>query len=136
MPKQIIINGTPIKSRKLELPYNPKLKDRAKELRQAGNLSEVIFWTEVKKNQFHGIDFDRQRVIGHYIVDFYCKQLGLVIEIDGESHNYKIEYDETREAFLKALKLEIIHFNDIDIKNDMDSVLQYLEDFIIKRFRE
>ena len=136
MPKQIIIDGSPIQTRQLSLPYNPKLKDRARELRQAGNLSEVIFWTEVKNNQFHDIDFDRQRVIGNYIVDFYCKQLGLVIEIDGESHNYKIEYDETREAFLKALGLIIIHFNDIDIKNDMDGVLMYLEKFIIDKFRE
>lgn len=134
MKKQIIINGISIKTRRLGLPYNAKLKDRARELRQAGNLSEVIFWIAVKKNQFHGIDFDRQRVIGNYIVDFYCKQLGLVIEIDGESHNYKIEYDETREAFLKALGLEIIHFNDIDIKNDMDSVLVYLENYIIEKF--
>ena len=134
MLKQILINGIPIKTRKLELPYNPKLKDRARELRQAGNLSEVIFWTEVKKNQFHDIDFDRQRVIGNYIVDFYCKQLGIVIEIDGESHNYKIEYDETRETFLKALGLKIIHFVDIDIKNDMDAVLNYLENYIIKKF--
>ncbi len=136
MPKQIIINGTPLKTRQLGLPYNPKLKDRARELRQAGNLSEVIFWTEVKKNQFHNIDFDRQRVIGNYIVDFYCKQFGLVIEIDGESHNYKIEYDETREASLKALGLEIIHFNDIDIKNDMDAVLNYLENYIVEKFGE
>ncbi len=136
MTKQIIINGTAIKTRKLALPYNPKLKDRAKELRQVGNLSEVIFWQAVKNGQFHKIDFDRQRVIGNYIVDFYCKQLGLVIEIDGESHNYKIEYDETREVFLKALGLEIIHFNDIDIKNDMDSVLNYIEQYIIKKFGE
>ena len=134
MPKQIIINGTAIKTRQLGLPYNPKLKDRAIELRKAGNLSEVIFWTEVNKNQFYGIDFDRQRVIGNYIVDFYCKQLGLVIEIDGESHNYKIEYDETREAFLKALGLKIVHFDDIDIKRDMDGVLNYLENYIIEKF--
>ncbi len=73
-------------------------------------------------------------MIGNYIVDFYCKQFGLVIEIDGESHNYKIEYDETRGVFLKALGIEIIHFNDIDIKNDMDSILVYLENYIIDKF--
>ena len=136
MPKEIKIHKTPIKTRKLTLPYNPKLKNRAKELRQAGNLAEVLFWQAVKNKQFHNIDFDRQRVIGNYIVDFYCKQLGLVIEIDGESHNYKIEYDETREAFLEGLGLEIIHFNDLDIKSNMDAVLKYLEDFIVEKFGE
>lgn len=135
MPKEIIINNIPIKTRKLALPYNPKLKDRAKELRKAGNLSEVIFWLAVKNGKFHNVDFDRQRVIGHYIVDFYSKQLGLVIEIDGESHNYKIDYDETREAFLRGLGLEIIHFKDTDIRNNLDAVLTHLEEFIIEKFR-
>ena len=53
------------------LPYNPKLKERAKALRYAENLSEVLFWMQVHKNHFHKIDFDRQRIIGNYIVDFY-----------------------------------------------------------------
>ena len=71
-----------------ELPFNPDLKERAKELRKAGNLSEVLFWNQVKNEQFSGLDFDRQKIIGDYIVDFYCKNLGLVIEIEGESHDY------------------------------------------------
>src|SRR5690606_11048916 len=53
------------------LPYNPKLKERARELRKAGNLPEVLFWNEVKNRQFKGFDFDRQKIIGNYIVDFY-----------------------------------------------------------------
>lgn len=78
------------------LPYNPNLKERAKKLRKAGVYSEAIFWQQVHKNKFHGIDFDRQRIIGNYIVDFYIKSLGLVVEIDGESHNDKDIYDEKR----------------------------------------
>lgn len=49
--------------------YNPALKDKGKELLQAGNLSEVLFWNQVKNKQFKGFDFDRQKVIGNYIVD-------------------------------------------------------------------
>lgn len=64
------------------LPYNPKLKDRAKELRKAGILSEVLLWQELKSRKFLNLDFDRQKVIGNYIVDFYCDDLRLVIEID------------------------------------------------------
>ena len=58
MTNQIIINRTTLKTWQLGLPYNPKLKDRARELRHAGNLSEVIFWQAVKNKQFHNIDFD------------------------------------------------------------------------------
>ena len=54
----------------MALPYNPKLKERAKELRQAGNVSEVLFWNQVKNKQFKGFDFDRQKIVGNYIVDF------------------------------------------------------------------
>ena len=76
-----------------QLPYNPALKQRARELRQACNLSEVLFWKAIKNKQLNGLDFDRQRVIGNYIVDFYCHEQALVVEIDGSSHNDKQAYD-------------------------------------------
>jgi very-short-patch-repair endonuclease len=110
----------------ISLPYNPKLKDKAKELRQAGNLSEVIMWNMVKNKKLLGLDFDRQKIIGNYIVDFYCANLGLIIEIDGESHDFKGEYDQKREHFLKDLGLEIIHFEDIALKKDSATVGQQL----------
>lgn len=75
------------------LPYNIKLKSRARALRKAGVMSEVIFWMQVHKGMFWKIDFDRQRIIGNYIVDFYVKTLGLIIEVDGSSHNDKEDYD-------------------------------------------
>ena len=76
----------------LELPYTIKLKTRANELRQAENLSEVLFWMQVHNGQFYKIDFARQRIIGHYIVDFYETKLGLIIEIEGASHEGKEKY--------------------------------------------
>ncbi len=76
------------------LPYNPKLKERAKALRKAGVLSEALFWLEVKQGKFLGLDFDRQKIIGNYIVDFFCAEAKAVIEIDGGSHAGKEEYDE------------------------------------------
>jgi len=54
------------------LPFNPQLRERAKELRNARNLSEVLFWQQVNKKKFKGYDFDRQKIIGNYIVDFFC----------------------------------------------------------------
>ena len=77
-----IIHDIPIKRNfVLNLPYNASLKSRAKALRKAGNFSEVVFWKEVRNKSFWNIDFDRQRIIGSFIVDFYVKSLGLIIEI-------------------------------------------------------
>ena len=80
------------------LPANAALLNRAKAFRKRGILSEVLFWQQVHKHKFYNIDFDRQRVIGNYIVDFYCKSLSLVIEIDGASHDGKEDYDVTRDT--------------------------------------
>ena len=85
------------------LPISPKLAERAKELRKAGNLSEVLMWQQFHKRKFRGFDFDRQKIIGNYIVDFYCTNCRAVIEIDGSSHDEKAEYDRERDAFLEEL---------------------------------
>ena len=118
----------------MSLPYNQKLKERAKELRKAGNLSEVILWNMIKNKQLLGLDFDRQKIIGNYIVDFYCPNLGLVIEIDGESHDFKGEHDVQREFFLRSLGLEVMHFEDIALKKDSATVSQQLFEVCKKLF--
>ncbi|MEZ5195779.1 MAG: HsdR family type I site-specific deoxyribonuclease [Bacteroidales bacterium] len=110
------------------LPYNPKLKERARELRKAGNLSEVLFWNEVKNKQFKGFDFDRQKIIGNYIVDFYCSNCQVVIEIDGSSHDNKVDYDANRDAYLESLGLTIIHIPVVDIMKKMKEVMNMLYD--------
>lgn len=131
----IKINGTIIKPFPiLKLPYNPILKERAKKLRQARNLPEVLFWKQVAKGSFHKIDFDRQRVIGNYIVDFYIKQLALVIEIDGASHIGKEEYDIKRERFLISLNLKVYRITVGDILNNMSHTIKKLEEYIIKNY--
>src|SRR5690606_5235398 len=105
------------------LPYNPKLKERARELRKAGNLPEVLFWNEVKNRQFKGFDFDRQKIIGNYIVDFYCANCQVVIEIDGSSHDDKVEYDAERDSYLESLGLTVIHLPANDVLRQMSSVM-------------
>jgi len=85
------------------LPYNPLLRDRARELRKAGNLSEIILWKQLKNGQFRGYDFDRQKIIGNFIVDFLCLDCNTVLEVDGSSHDSKVEHDLEREAYLVSL---------------------------------
>lgn len=116
------------------LPYNPLLAKLTREKRKAGILSEVLFWKMVRNRSFHNIDFDRQRIIGNYIVDFYVKTLGLVVEIDGKSHEQKEEYDHTRLSFLKDLGLQVFIIQDMDIKKNPAQVMQDLEDFIIMNY--
>jgi very-short-patch-repair endonuclease len=70
------------------------LKVLARELRRNMTLSEVLLWKELKNKSVLGYDFDRQRPIGNFIVDFYCKELALAIEIDGDTHIYRYDYDE------------------------------------------
>lgn len=130
-----IINTTPIFfNPKIDLPCNIKLKPRAKELRQAENLSEVLFWMQVTKGQFYNIDFDRQRIIGNYIVDFYVKKLGLIIEIDGSSHDNKEKYDAERDAYFDSLGLKVYHIPVVEVLQQMKLVMQKLEDFIINNY--
>ena len=129
------INGIEIFRRKIEvLPRNKELLNRSRNLRKGYVLSEVIFWKQVRNKEFHQIDFDRQKMIGNYIVDFYIKSLGVVLEIDGSSHNDKEEYDEKRQLFLESLDLVVYRISDNRIKNDLGNVMKELEDFIIEKF--
>ncbi len=68
------------------IPYNPKLKELARKLRQRMTFSEVKLWNELKNEKMMCYDFDRQHSVWNYIVDFYCKDLFLAIEIDGITH--------------------------------------------------
>lgn len=116
----------------LELPYNPKLRQRAKELRKARNLSEVLLWNQLKRKQFEGYDFDRQKIIGNFIVDFFCTNLGLVIEVDGSSHDNKLEYDQQRQMYLESLGLKVFRVTDLNVKHNMDGVLKELREVAVK----
>ena len=116
------------------LPYNSSLIPLTKEKRKQGILSEVLFWLQVRNKTFHQIDFDRQRIIGNYIVDFYVKRLGLVVEIDGESNDAKQEYDLKRINFLENLGLKVFRITDWDVKHNLTVAMKNLEHFIIDHY--
>jgi very-short-patch-repair endonuclease len=81
----------------------------------------------------HGFDFDRQRCIDNYIVDFYCKELMLAIEIDGISHNDELVAinDDIRQQRLENLGVNVIRFSEQEVKYDMENVLRSIEVEII-----
>ena len=109
------------------LPYNPNLRDNAKALRKAGMLHEVLLWCELKSKKMLGLDFDRQKIIGNYIVDFYCAEKELVIEVDGSSHDHKQEEDAKRDEYLQSLGLTVIRLPVKDVLQNMEGVLGFLQ---------
>jgi len=108
------------------LYYNPKLKELARKLRKSSTLSEVLLWKKIKCRNLC-FEFHRQVPINEYIIDFFCHELMLSIEIDGSSHDQKYEYDSIRNTKLEALGITILHFKDIDVKKDMNNVLRAIE---------
>jgi very-short-patch-repair endonuclease len=114
------------------IPYNPKLKSLAKALRKYMTLSEVLLWQELKGKQLMGYDFDRQRPIDNYIVDFYCKELQLAIEIDGDSHDFEDVQinDKIRQQRLEELGVKILRFDDHDVKRNIGWVLEEIQYWI------
>ncbi|MBA3971148.1 MAG: DUF559 domain-containing protein [Bacteroidetes bacterium] len=104
----------------------------AKVLRERSTDSEKILWQKLKAKKFYGLKFRRQHPINRFIVDFYCDQLKLVIELDGGYHNIPEiqERDAEREFILKEFGLTVIRFTNKEIEKDMPTVLKKIKEFI------
>jgi very-short-patch-repair endonuclease len=118
-----------MKRRKI-IPYNPKLKEYARKLRNNSTYTEVMLWNYLKDKQLRGYDFDRQRPIDNFIVDFYCKDLMLAIEVDGESHYGNEEKDKRKDKRLNELGVTVLRFDDMEIVYELDMVLKRIEKWI------
>jgi very-short-patch-repair endonuclease len=110
------------------LPRNKNLKQPARVLR--GNMTEAErkLWSRIRGKQMHGLQFYRQKVIGNYIVDFFCHKAKIVIEVDGGQHfeNPGLENDSKRDAYLQSLGLTVIRINNLDVLTNMDGVIQMI----------
>lgn len=113
------------------IPYKPYLVDLAKKLRNNMTLGEITLWREIKGKKL-GVRFSRQIPMDRYIVDFYCKDLKLVIEVDGSKHfvERQTEKDALRQARLESLGVIAIRFSDTDVKHNLSAVLEELKAFI------
>ncbi|MCO6501013.1 MAG: DUF559 domain-containing protein [Vicingus serpentipes] len=120
-------------SKRKIIPYNPKLKQLARDLRNNSTKAEIKLWQEVKGKQILNYDFHRQKPLLDYIVDFYCYELNLVIELDGYSHQFEEVYDKdlTKTKKLEELGLTILRFDDDKVMKDMPNVLRTIEQYII-----
>ena len=117
------------------IPYNRTLREFSRELRSHSTLSEILLWQKLRASQFRGYDFNRQKPLGNYIVDFYCRKTNLVIEIDGDSHDNEeaVVEDRKHQQILEELGVSFLRFSDWEVKNAMSFVLgeigYFLDDF-------
>ena len=104
--------------------YNKNLKEFARELRsESVSKAEKRIWKAIlSRKQFKGFRFLRQRPIDKFIVDFFCPELKLIIEIDGNSHFQKPEYDFYRQERLKSLGFEIVRYTEGEVLQNLESV--------------
>ena len=114
------------------IPYNPKLKELARRLRNQSTKSEKVLWQELKGKQLYGYDFHRQKPIDNYILDFFCHELMLGIELDGHTHSFEeiYERDQQKEAKMNELGIHLLRFHDDEVLNELNNVLRVIEDYI------
>jgi very-short-patch-repair endonuclease len=104
---------------------DPLQKQRRKELRRNQTEAEKALWLHLRDRQFHGKKFYRQYSAGPYILDFYCPQMKLAVELDGGQHarDENRQYDVARTDYLKALGIDILRFWNHEVLNNTDDVL-------------
>jgi very-short-patch-repair endonuclease len=120
-------------SRREIIPYNPALKELATKLRNNSTKSEIILWKALK-GKFEGkYDFHRQKPLDNFIADFFCYELKLVIEIDGESHNWEETQlkDYEKESRFNELGLNVLRFQDTLIFNHLETTLENIKQYVI-----
>lgn len=86
--------------------------------------AEARLWAKLRDKQLGGFKFRRQHAIEHYVLDFFCAECSLVIELDGDSHAERGDYDARRTARLNKLKLCVVRFSNADVFDHFDSVLE------------
>ncbi|WP_299412142.1 DUF559 domain-containing protein [Acaryochloris sp. IP29b_bin.148] len=104
----------------------PAVIAAARRLRLNLTPAEKKLWKALQKRQLNGLKFRCQHPIGSFIVDFYCPQCRLVIELDGDIHDQQVEYDEARTEQLNQLGYRVIRFRNPDVMQHLDHVLQQI----------
>lgn len=114
------------------LPYNKNLKELSRYLRNNSTWGEVLLWKELRAGSLKGYRFNRQKPIHNYVVDFYCKKMNLVIEVDGSVHDRMTAgiHDQERQKILERMGLSFLRFNNQDVLQNISWFVAEIEDFI------
>jgi very-short-patch-repair endonuclease len=107
-----------------------KLKELAKEQRREPTRAEALFWAAVRRKEFDGYKFYRQRIVWKYIADYYCPKLRLVVEIDGPIHERveNVEYDRVRDEVFRGMGLTVLRFGNERILSNLAACLEEIRE--------
>ena len=111
------------------IPYNSKLKDFSRFLRNHSTPSEITLWNHIRKKAL-GVEFHRQVPILEYRVDFYCHELALAIEVDGNIHEFRFLEDSQRQEAIEKYGVTFVRFSNEEINTNLFGVLSSLENII------
>lgn len=116
------------------IPYTQQALEYAKLLRKNMTYSEVKLWMELRNGNMMGYDFDRQKPMLNYIVDFYCKDLRLAIEVDGITHEDEkvLRKDPVRQDEIEMHGVAFLRFNALDVVHDFKNVIRTIENWIFE----
>jgi very-short-patch-repair endonuclease len=115
------------------LPYNKDLKTFSRKLRNNSTHGEILLWKKLRAGNMMNYTFNRQKPLSRYIVDFYCKPLNLVIEVDGGYHGEDVQKikDNERQHLLEEMGLNFLRFTDKEVRKNIDNVLKAIEKYIV-----
>jgi len=110
----------------------PALKQRRRELRQNLTTAEALLWKNLQRSRLDGKKFRRQHSVGKYVLDFYCPECRLAMELDGETHftSIRAEYDVARDEFIRSLKIRTVRFENRLVFENLESVLQTIKEHL------
>lgn len=117
------------------IPYRTDLRDKARKLRNESTYSEVLLWFEIKNRKLMGYQFHRRVPMLDFIVDFYCHELMLAIEVDGDSHASEEARarDLARQKRLEDCSVKFLRFDDARMKMDIDKVVEEIKSWIVSQ---
>lgn len=98
-----------------------------KNLRKNQTVQETILWSRLRRKSL-GYKFRRQQAVGEYIVDFFCPEKNLIIEVDGWQHNEARQYDEKRTKYLESLGLKVVRFWNNEVNDNLEGVLLKIQE--------
>jgi len=129
-----MVHSSIITKGKQNLGASFNIKNKAKELRRNLTKTEKILWNHLRKKQQNGMYFRRQHPYGIYILDFYCFKANLAIEVDGDIHLYRKEYDEERNRYLESSGLRVLRFSNEEGEKQIEFVIDVINKNISTSF--
>jgi very-short-patch-repair endonuclease len=110
-----------------------KLKPLARQKRRDPTPAEDVLWERLRNRQLAGLKFRRQHSIDRFIVDFYCADAQIIIEVDGPVHEYTPDEDAIRQEFLESLGYRVLRFTNDDVLQNLNAVIQVIADILPNR---